>query len=104
MVKDMKKAMEGACFQSSRVSLCFLLLFFFPCHFVDLFLSLAFPTSLCRCSALQGAGFMSWWGLGVFAGKSDSKVFYIAYTAIHHYSAFPARRTPRDFSSALTIL
>lgn len=61
------------------------------CRFIALFLSVTFPTSLCRCCALQGAGFMSWWGFGVFAGKSDSKTFFIAYTAIHHYSAFPAQ-------------
>lgn len=83
---------------------------YFPYAFLFFCVSLlifSFRFSFLRLSlsrALQGAGFMSWWGFGFCAGQFDSEKFYIAYTAIHDDSATPARQTPHDASSALPIL
>ena len=108
-----KRPMGASFPPSTRVSLFSFLFFILILCLFSFFLSVALIfsfsssfLSLLYCSgALQGAGFMSWWGFGVCAGQSDSKMcFYIAYTAIHHRSATPAPRTPLDASLALGAL
>ena len=74
----------------------------FPTHFLFLrvaLLIISFQSLLLRLSrscALQGAGFMSWCGLGVCAGQSDSKsVLYSLHSHALRLSYICTMSAPR---------